>query len=170
MTNRIIIYFFFAILLVFSCGKDEQPLNKIEEEKKAEADIILPLKLDDVIGRWNVKYSGNFGYDFRIFRNFKAIIIINLNTQSFVFKGVWTLDGPNRMKINIFEIKTDPNPLTPNIYSGFVKANASYFLFFAYRNDKPGEKNIILKPEKIIIDSNSSDGYFEPVIKLKKIG
>lgn len=128
----------------------------------------VPIKFTDIPGRWTLKYSENYGYDFTFNRNYKSVIVLNLNTQCIVFKGVYTIENGN-LRINIFEMKQEDSAI-PSMNRGFVKAKSSYFLFKAGTLKKAGARILQLKPLLIIIDGNNSDGYFEPVIKLGKTG
>jgi hypothetical protein len=137
-------------------------------EPDPKEDEKIPLNFKNVIGNWSLKYTGNYGYYFSLSRNYRAIVIIYLNSQALVFKGVYTIDEKNKLKINISEMKDEPRVAGINLYKGFLKAKSSYFLFDGYKLKKNNKDNLCLEPRSIIIDGNNSEGYFEPSIKLTK--
>ena len=147
--------------------KKQTAPSKQSEPEPAE-EVKIPLSFKNVIGNWSLKYSGNYGYYFSLSKNYRAIVIIYLNTQSLIFKGVYTIDEKNTLKINISELKDEPRVTGINLYAGFVKAKSSYFLFDGYKIKKNNKDNLYLEPRSIIIDGNNSEGYFEPSIKLTK--
>ncbi len=114
-----------------------------------------------------MKYSGNFGYQFSFYANYRALVILYLNMETLVFKGVYTIEDGSKLKINIYEMKEERRSGTPS--RGFVKAKSSYFLFSGYETVKQGRTTLLLRPRAIIIDGNNSEGYFEPLLKLAKI-
>ncbi len=135
-----------------------------KEKKTVSSDSAL--SFDNLSGVWDLKYRNHYGYSFRFYRNYKAIVVLYLHNHALVFKGVYTIEGRHRIRINIFEMKRDKNVRRVNIYSKFVKTKSSSFIFSGERDGR----KLLLKPEKIVIDGNNSDGYFEPVIKLRKVG
>jgi hypothetical protein len=127
-----------------------------------------PMSFTNIIGNWRLKYSGNYGYCFNLYPNYRALVIIYLNTQSLIFRGVYTIDEENKLKINISEMKEEPRTSGFNLRGGFMKAKSSYFLFTGYRVKKNKRERLYLRPSAIVIDGKNSDGYFEPFIKLTK--
>lgn len=127
----------------------------------------IPLTFKNVVGTWALKYSGNYGYQFSFYANYRALVILYLNMETLVFKGVYTLDEGNKLKINIYEMKDERRAGVPG--KGFVKAKSSYFLFNGYETARQGRTTLFLRPRAIIIDGNNSEGYFEPLLKLAKI-
>ncbi len=127
-----------------------------------------PMSFTNIIGNWRLKYTGNYGYCFNLYPNYRALIIIYLNTQSLIFRGVYTIDEKNKLKINISEMKEEPRTSGFNLRGGFVKAKSSYFLFTGYMLKKNKKERLCLRPSAIVIDGKNSDGYFEPFIKLTK--
>ncbi|OHD63256.1 MAG: hypothetical protein A2176_11770 [Spirochaetes bacterium RBG_13_51_14] len=125
-----------------------------------------PLTFKSVIGTWTLKYSGNYGYNFSFYSNYRALIVLYLNMETLIFKGVYTIED-NKLKINIYEMKEQHR--AGGINRGFVKAKSSYFLFGGYKTTKNRKETLRLRPLAIIIDGNNSEGYFEPLIKLTKI-
>jgi len=129
-------------------------------------DDTTPLSFKSVIGTWTLKYSGNYGYTFSLHANYRAMVALYLNRETIVFKGVYTIEDGNKLKINIYEMKDEHRNMRNR--KGFVKAKSSYFLFDGHRVRKGGRDSLHLRPLAIIIDGNNSEGYFEPLIKLAK--
>lgn len=126
----------------------------------------IPLSFKNVIGTWSLKYSGNYGYTFSLHSSYKAIVILYLNMETLIFRGVYTIEEGNKLRININEMKDEHRG--GGSRKGFVKAKSSYFLFGGYKTSKSGRETLYLRPLSIIIDGNNSEGYFEPLIKLAK--
>ncbi len=124
---------------------------------------------EQITGTWKLMYRGNYGYEFRFYPSYKAIIILYLRTESLLFKGVYTIETDNIVRININEMKRERRISGFSLSHGFAEAKSSYFQFDGSLAGKKNAPKLILKPVRIIIDGNSSDGYFEPVIKLGKI-
>jgi len=97
-------------------------------------------------------------------------VILYLNNHALVFKGVYTFEGNNLVRINIYEMKKSRRLSRINLHSGFVKAKSSFFKFSVELKDRKKEKLLLVRPRNITIDGNNSDGYFEPLIKLKRRG
>lgn len=131
-------------------------------------EIKSPITFKSIIGNWSLKYSGNYGYYFSLSSSYRALIIIYASTQSFVFRGVYTIEEKGRLKVSISEMKNEPSVTGINLYRGFVKAKSSYFLFNGYRATKNREEHLYLRPAAVIIDGNPSEGFFEPQMKLTK--
>lgn len=129
-------------------------------------DAKIPLSFKSVIGTWTLKYSGNYGYTFSFYSNYRAVVVLYLNMETLVFKGVYTIEDGNKMKINIYEMKEEHRNIGTR--KGFVKAKSSYFLFSGHTSSKRGKGTLYLRPLAIVIDGNNSEGYFEPLIKLAK--
>ena len=172
---------FFLLLLFFSscimyCGKSPDTAvpvvekeARVPEEGAAEIQVMTePLTFRDVAGKWTLLYPNDYGYEFQFFRNYSSLTILYLNNHALLFKGVYTIEEGNRLRLNIYEMKRSKNVKYVNKSSGFLKAKSSYFLFQCSTAGENSSKRLILRPIKIIIDGNSSDGYFEPIIKLKK--
>ena len=155
------------VLSALGIEKKQTPSSIRTETGSAEQEK-APLSFKNVIGNWSLKYSGNYGYYFSLSKNYRAIVVIYLNTQSLIFKGVYTIDEKNRLKINVSEMKDEPRVTGINLFTGFVKAKSSYFLFDGYRIRINNKDTLYLEPRSIIIDGNNSEGYFEPSIKLIK--
>ncbi len=130
----------------------------------SESDV--PLSFKSVIGTWSLKYSGNYGYTFSLSQSYRATVILYLNMEILTFRGVYTIEDGNKLRININEMKDEHRGGGRN--KGFVKAKSSYFLFGGYKSRKSGRETLYLRPMAIIIDGNNSEGYFEPLIKLAK--
>jgi len=89
-----------------------------------------------------------------------------MNMETLIFKGVYTIEEGNKLKINIYEMKEEHR--AAGTKKGFVKAKSSYFLFGGHKIKKNRKETLLLRPLAIIIDGNNSEGYFEPLIKLAK--
>jgi hypothetical protein len=120
-------------------------------------------------GKWRLLYRGDYGYQFEFYRNYKALCIVFLHNKAVIFKGVYTLEDNDTIRINVSEMKTQDSISWLNVYSGFNKTAATYFTFRAHREAPKNRDVLQLTPLKIIIDGNTSEGYFEPLIKLNKI-
>lgn len=139
------------------------PASAIAAESDGAA---IPLSFKSVRGTWALRYSESYGYMFSFYANYRAVVVLYLNMETLVFKGVYTIDEENKLKINIYEMKQEHK--TSRIRKGFVKAKSSYFLFGGHTTKKAGRETLYLRPLSIIIDGNNSEGYFEPLIKLAK--
>ncbi|HQO02284.1 MAG TPA: hypothetical protein PLI62_08440 [Spirochaetota bacterium] len=126
------------------------------------------LRFSDFHGRWDLVYRGNYGYEFRFYKSYRALCIVYLQTNLLVFKGVYTLDEKNRLRINISEMKNQNGTRPGNLAAGFTRIASSYFIFKAARLKESGRHYLELRPVSIIINGNNSDGYYEPVMKLRK--
>ncbi len=163
--------FISLLILIAGCSKEkdesEQALIDQKPIEEAVPQNLEPIDFKDLPGKWALRFTGNYGYEFRFNKNYKALVVIYLGGSSLLFNGVYTIENGN-LKINIYEMKNEDRSENINIYSNFVKAKSSYFLFKAGINKKPGtNKMLVLRPSNIIIDGINSDGYFEPVLKLK---
>jgi len=177
LTMRHIITLFlmqiFFLTGVFSLSCSNRDEAQAEKEKVTGAfqvaEKVVPLQLNDIVGSWRLKYPDNYGYDFRFYKNYRALVVLYLNNDALLFKGVYTIEETNQIRINIYEMKRENNVKSVNTGSGFIKAKSSYFLFrgAAEKGKKPA--TLILNPVKIFIDGNDSDGYFEPVMRLKRL-
>jgi hypothetical protein len=127
------------------------------------------INFKDIHGRWRLAYGGNFGYEFRFNKSYRALCILYLRSCAYVFKGVYTIEEGSRIRINISEMKNDPNVSSPNLHGNFNKTSSSYFIFEGEIKKNKNKKTLELKPVKIIIDSNSDEGKFEPLIRLESI-
>lgn len=148
MKNRVTVLFLFLILLL-------SPVMHAE-----------PVRLADLPGRWQLLYRGNYGYQFQFFKNFRAICTVYLNTSAVIFKGVYTIEDGNKIRINVNEMKNESKAHQMN---KFVKTSSTYFIFDAKYEQSKKSKVLELVPIRSIIDGNNSEGYFEPLIKLNKI-
>ena len=127
------------------------------------------ISVQDLHGKWRLLYRGNYGYQFEFYRNYRALCVVFLHNKAVIFKGVYTLEDSDTIRINVSEMKTQDNVSRLNGYSGFNKTAATYFTFRANREATKNRDVLLLTPLKIIIDGNTSEGYFEPLIKLIKI-
>jgi len=126
------------------------------------------LRFSDFHGRWSLTYRGNYGYEFRFYKSYRALCIVYLQSNLLVFKGVYTLDEKNRLRINISEMKNQNGTRPGNLSTGFTRISSSYFIFKAARLRESGRHYLELRPVSIIINGNNSEGYYEPVMKLRK--
>jgi len=127
------------------------------------------LQFSDIHGRWQLLYRGNYGYEFRFYKNYQAVCTIYMQTNAVVFKGVYTFDNPQTIRININQMKNADSCCDVNITTGFAQVKSSYFLFNASITTKNNKKMLELKPLSIVIDGINSEGYFEPVIVLQRM-
>ena len=65
-------------------------------------------------------------------------------------------------------MKNEENISRINLRNNFTKTSSSYFIFHGVIKKSKWKKILQLNPIKIIIDGRNSEGYFEPVIELKK--
>lgn len=121
--------------------------------------------VEDIRGVWSLHYSSGFGYEFRFRASYRAYVILYLQNQVLVFRGVYNIDDEKTIRINISEIKEQRRGSNPEAEKGFVKTSSSLFLFDIASLEG---KKMEVQPKKIQIDGRSSDGYFEPNIKLTK--
>ncbi|MCP4130290.1 MAG: hypothetical protein GY754_04855 [bacterium] len=167
----------FISVLSLSCGKETGRENKdpvltvksaaeVKDEPKEEGPL-KPLTFENIRGKWRLKYGNDYGYYFRFHHNYKAMVILYLNTHALIFKGVYTIEEGNTIRINIYEMKRAKQAARLNTRSGFVKTKSSHFIFTGAIKGKG--KLLAVKPKRTMIDGNTSGGYFEPLIKLKKI-
>ena len=154
-------------------GQKDNPAVMIHENSSdtvsVEDDFGESVTFDNLSGKWDLKYSGNYGYYFNFQDNYKALIILYLGHEKLAFKGVYSVE-PERIKISIYEMKRVKKRVPLNTDRGFLKANSSSFFFRAGIKEKKGVSYLMLAPLHIRIDGNDSDGYFEPLIKLRYCG
>ncbi|HOP61976.1 MAG TPA: hypothetical protein PK358_06290 [Spirochaetota bacterium] len=137
-------------------------------QNRARAEQVEQITFKNVPGTWTLMYENSYGYSFKLGKNYKAVVTLYLSTASLIFKGVYTIEDNNVLRINISEMKREEKVKGLNTWSGFKKAKASYFLFQS-RIILDGRKRYMeVRPAKISIDGNDSGGYFEPLIKLVK--
>lgn len=134
------------------------------------SETVEQIDFKNIGGSWVLMYDNNYGYSFKLGKNYKAVVILYLSTASVIFKGVYTIEDKNILRINISEMKREEKVKGLNTGSGFKKAKSSYFLFQSRIVNDNGKKFLEIRPARISIDGNDSDGYFEPLIKLPKEG
>jgi hypothetical protein len=126
--------------------------------------MVSGLTFSDFHGTWRLMYRGNYGYEFSFNKSYRAYCAIYLQDRTIFFRGVYTLDEKNNLRINVSEMQNresgQPGRFTP--------ISSSYFIFGASRYKAGGRDFLEIRPLTIIINGNSSEGYFEPVIKLVK--
>ncbi|MDA3899133.1 MAG: hypothetical protein PF637_01300 [Spirochaetes bacterium] len=122
------------------------------------------LKPEDVKGHWKLRYNDGFGYEFRLKDNYRAYVALYIKNQLLVFKGVYTIDDSNVLRINISEMKDLPRSTGIENAKGFIKTSSSVFRFAIIEKN---EKIMIVEPKEIKIDGRNSAGYFEKRIELK---
>ncbi|GEM_PF-744552 len=124
------------------------------------------LKTGDLIGTWQLKYRGGYGYTFRFYRNYRALCMLHLRVNALIFKGVYTVEENNKIRINIYEMKNEQNPARPNLKKNFIKTSSSYFIFQGTLHRSSNRMKLLMQPVTIVIDGMSSAGYFEPSFEL----
>lgn len=143
--------------------KSEDLQHESREKQAGE-----PVTAESIHGRWKLHYRGNYGYDFYFGQGYNARIIISLNTQYLVFHGVYTVkDGV--VTINVFKMKSETDRNRVYAKKDFIKVKSSKFEFNGTRVKSNGRSMLYLKPGVITIDGHDSRGYFEPLLKLRKI-
>lgn len=118
----------------------------------------------EVVGTWRLHYRGNYGYEFMFNRSYRAVCVVRLKEMTIYFRGVYTIDDQKNLRINISEIKNQE----PGRAAKYNPVSSSYFVFEAKRYQHAGKDYLELRPIDIIINGKSSEGYFEPVMKLVK--
>jgi len=128
------------------------------------------INFKNIVGNWSLSYENGYGYNFKFNKNYKAEIVLYLNSDSITFKGIYNIEHKGIIKIDIIEMKRDEK-INGRITKGsFKKAKSSYFMFHAKIFSDNDKKFMELIPVKIIIDGNDSQGFFEPLIKLQRAG
>ena len=177
LRKRMLLLILFTLLLMISaCGGSDKGEAVIEEEKddyKPEQVIssdVVPLNFNSIKGNWDLKYGDNYGYSFRLGNNYKAIVVLYLNSSSLIFKGVYTLEEEDKLRINVSGMKREERVTGLNLNSGFVDVKSSYFVFHSRIFERSGRTIMELRPVQIFIDHNSSEGFFEPLVRLTREG
>lgn len=137
---------------------------------KASAEDQLPVNFKTLSGSWTLLYGNDYGYSFKFYKNYRAVVILYLNNASIVFKGVYNIESSDSIRINVSEMKREESVKNINLKSGFVKAKSSHFIFNTRVTATGDKKNLELRPQKIFIDGSDSEGYFEPFIRLDYSG
>lgn len=120
------------------------------------------INFNEVVGTWRLYYRGNYGYEFSFNKSYRAVCVVRFKETSIYFRGVYTIDERKNLRINISEIKN-----VDSITSGkYNPVSSSYFIFDAKRYQQGGKEYLELRPIDIVINGNTSDGYFEPIMKL----
>lgn len=153
---------FYIILLIFVGCVMFSPSVSAEDQ--------LPVDFKNLNGSWSLLYGNDYGYSFRFYKNYRAVVILYLNSNSIIFKGVYNIEGTDSIRINVSEMKREESVKNINLKGGFVKAKSSHFIFSVRITSNNGKKNLELRPRNIFIDGSDSDGYFEPYIKLDYSG
>lgn len=165
-------------LCILSCGDSSSKDNNDDSDKSLKTEEIEqvevipeqtePLTFNDIIGQWSLMYPNNLGYEFQFYKNYRALIVLYLGNHSLLFKGVYNIEEENKVRINIYEMKRSTGVRGINKTSGFLKAKSSYFLLRCYTAKQNNTTTLIMRPISIMIDGQNSDGYLEPVLRLKK--
>jgi hypothetical protein len=137
---------------------------------KASAEDQLPVNFKTLSGSWTLLYGNDYGYSFKFYKNYRAVVILYLNNASIVFKGVYNIESGDSIRINVSEMKREESVKNINLKGGFVKAKSSHFIFNTRVTATGAKKNLELRPQKIFIDGSDSEGYFEPFIRLDYSG
>ena len=157
--------------LLLSCGSNEdnksaEQADTLPAQEQEIQEQTEPVTFETIHGQWHLMYPESLGYEIQFYKNYRSLVILYLGNHVQLFKGVYTIEEDSRVKINIYEMKRGESAV--NRESGFFKTTSSYFLFQCYTTGQKQNRRLVLKPVKIIIDGNNSDGYFEPVLRLKK--
>jgi hypothetical protein len=155
-------------------GAPENPavtVHNQEEDEKHDEQGADESAIDyaSIMGQWSLVYGGNYGYYFRFQKNYKTVVVLYLGNEALVFRGVHVIDA-GAITINIYEMKREKVLSMVHSSRGFQKANSSVFVFKGSLLRKNNRSVLKLRPVKIRIDGNDSDGYFEPLIKLNYSG
>lgn len=134
------------------------------------AETVEQIDFKNISGTWELMYDNNYGYSFKLGKSYKAVVVLYLSTASIMFKGVYTIEEKNVLRINISEMKREEKIKDLNTSGGFKKAKSSYFLFQSRIVNDNGKKFLEIRPATISIDGNDSGGYFEPLIRLGRGG
>ncbi|HOK03431.1 MAG TPA: hypothetical protein PKX79_13125 [Spirochaetota bacterium] len=147
------IFIFVFLLNCFSFAQESQPGD-----------------FTNVSGNWDLHYENDYGYSFTFGKNYKAQVILYLNSASVIFRGIYTFEDKGILRINISEMKREEKVKNLNTHGAYKKAKSSYFLFNCKVIKEHNKSYMELIPLQIYIDGNTSEGYFEPLIKLEKKG
>ncbi|MDR3238097.1 MAG: hypothetical protein LBT84_06310 [Spirochaetia bacterium] len=169
MNNFTVFSALLACSMFFSCGGAEEP----RPDEKAEIAVPEetpgePVTFSSINGQWYLMYPEDLGYELQFYKNFRSLIILYLGNHALLFKGVYNIEDGGRVRINIYEMKRSESAKGFNRTGGFIKAKSSYFLLQCHTVGQKQEQRLIVRPVKIVIDGNNSDGYLEPVLRLKK--
>ena len=127
------------------------------------------LNFNNLRGNWELVYGNSYGYSFRFSKNYRAVVILYLNNNSIIFRGIYTIEDAGTLRINVSEMKREEKVKDLNIKSGFLKVKSSYFIFKS-RIINAKTRKLELRPVEIYIDGSDSEGYFEPLIELDYTG
>lgn len=130
----------------------------------------IPVNFKTLRGSWNLLYGNNYGYSFRFYENYRAIVILYLNDNSIIFKGVYNIESSDSIRINISEMKRAQSVKNLDLKGGFGKPKESHFIFNTHITTSGGKRYLELKRQTILIEGNDSIGFFEPDIKLDYSG
>jgi hypothetical protein len=156
------------LLLLFvslNCNVNLEDKKELIEEKHIKIESpSVPLKLKDIHGRWKLSYKNDYGYFFKFKKNFNALIVIYASNHALIFKGIYTINEENMVRVNIYKMKRNNSVKNINFRSHFTKTKSSYFIFKIKRD----KNKLIIQPCTVVIDGTSSQGYFENNIKLER--
>ena len=145
-------------------------ITSIQLSSKVNEQNSLPLTLNNLWGNWTLLYENDYGYDFKFYKDNKAIVILYLNTNSIIFRGTYSIENDSTIKIDLSEMKNEEKTKNLNLKKNFINIEASYFVFNTRITAESNKKNLELRPQKIFIDAHDSQGYFEPFFKLNYTG
>ncbi len=156
MKNPIIpkIFVFLLIVAVFT------QLSAQDKNKQSDT------SLNDLRGNWELVYDNSYGYTFKLGKNYRAIVIVYLNSSSIIFKGIYNIEDSDKLRINISEMKREDKIKDLNLKTDFLKVKSSFFIFQFSINGSGKSKKLSLRRDTISIDGSDSEGYFEPLIEL----
>lgn len=162
-----------SVICLFSCSDSsintDSPAETSEEVQiLAAKEPDVPLTTEAFAGTWVLDYGHSMGYEFRFYKNYRALIILYLGNHALLFKGVYILEDGNRVRVNVSEMKRSRDVRKVTTAGGFVKAKSSWFLMKCDVSGSGKDRKLTVRPVQTVIDGSSSEGYLEPVLKLKK--
>ncbi len=162
-----------SVICLFSCSDsslntDSSPDMSKEVQIPAPEEPASPLTAADLAGIWVLDYGHSLGYEFRFYKNYRAVIILYLGNHALLFKGIYILEDGNRLRVNVSDMKRSSKVRNVSTSGGFVKAKSSWFLMKCAVSGEGKDRKLTVRPVQTVIDGSSSEGYLEPVLKLKK--
>ncbi|MBN1498628.1 MAG: hypothetical protein JW982_00605 [Spirochaetes bacterium] len=91
-----------------------------------------------------------------------------MKSNFLLFRGIYQIKEADKISIEVLEMKYSPS--LNDIRSGkeLTKTSSSSIIFRGERSSSGGKNYLVLKTESVKIDGSSSEGFFDPEIKLKK--
>lgn len=175
--KQILLTLYTACLFLCACTGDDKSLQAEEKHQAEQTEEQKtdykgePIVFDDIVGEWQLFYPNDLGYEFLFYKNYRALIIIYAGNHALLFKGVYTIEESNTVRININEMKRSQTVRGFSRTGGFTQIKSSYFLLHCLqqgRGKAKSEHRLIVRPVRLVIDGNNSDGYLEPILRLKR--